>query len=488
LLSIAGAVDWQYNIGGNLKSGYIQVLSTGGMIETKVLEKKEYVTLIPPISTTDYERLKKSIAKEGGLLMPIILNQDNVVLDGHHRMRACKELGFPVIHNVKDFTGRPLDELRYVVTVNLHRRHLDEFQRAEIGLKWDKIARRIASERKAASQFTSETGREAIMKRHRGYDEDEGHDIASDIRFASRDANRIEDEEDGPPLRSSQEIGNEVGVSASTIDRVRTILEGGSKEQISALRERSQTGEGPGVRTVYEQVQNDKLKTKLAQSSSGGSSSDSQSVPLTRPDNLKLFNKDFRTMTLQEIPDQSVDLVLALDFHEPRIREDEGGRIHEQLMECASSWLKDGGLLVMYVEQRFLGRAICTRPPMLQFYHVLSVLPSGIDFQQPSRNTMFTEEWRPYFVYVRGVRDTLPLSPESSTTSDRIGMETYSDQKDFIHEFIKRLSPPDSTICDPFMGIGIVGQAALELGRTYIGIEKETTMFRSAMNTLHEQL
>jgi DNA modification methylase len=68
------------------------------------------------------------------------------------------------------------------------------------------------------------------------------------------------------------------------------------------------------------------------------------------------------------------------------------------------------------------------------------------------------------------------------------GMETYSDQKDFIREFIKRLLPSDSTICDPFMGKGIVGQAALELGRTYIGIEKETTMFLSAMNTLHEQL
>jgi DNA methylase len=241
---------------------------------------------------------------------------------------------------------------------------------------------------------------------------------------------------------------------------------------------------------VYEQVQNDELKTKLAQSSSDGPSSDSQSVPLTRPDNLKLFNKDFRTMTPQEIPDESVDLVLAFDIPEPRIKEDEGERIHEQLMECASSWLKEGGLLVMYVEQRFLARAICTRPPMLQFYHVLSVLPSGIDLQQPSRKTRFTEEWRPYCVYVRGVRDTQPISPESSTTSNRIGggMETYSDQKDFICEFIKRLSPPDSTICDPFMGKGIVGQAALELGRTYIGIEEETAMFLSAMNTLHKQL
>jgi hypothetical protein len=42
LLSIAGAVDWQYNIGANLKSGYMQVLSTGGMLETKVLENQEY--------------------------------------------------------------------------------------------------------------------------------------------------------------------------------------------------------------------------------------------------------------------------------------------------------------------------------------------------------------------------------------------------------------------------------------------------------------
>jgi hypothetical protein len=49
--------------------------------------------------------------------MPIILNQDNVVPDGHHRMRAYKEIGFPVTINVKNFTGRPTEELRYVVAV-----------------------------------------------------------------------------------------------------------------------------------------------------------------------------------------------------------------------------------------------------------------------------------------------------------------------------------------------------------------------------------
>jgi hypothetical protein len=58
----------------------------------------------------------------------------------------------PVSHSIKDVTGRPLDELKYVVTVNLHRRPLDEFQRAEVAIKFDKLYGKIA--------------REAARKRH----------------------------------------------------------------------------------------------------------------------------------------------------------------------------------------------------------------------------------------------------------------------------------------------------------------------------------
>lgn len=42
--------------------------------------------------------LKQSI-KEWDLLMPIIVNQDNVVLDGYHRLKACKELGIPITYS-----------------------------------------------------------------------------------------------------------------------------------------------------------------------------------------------------------------------------------------------------------------------------------------------------------------------------------------------------------------------------------------------------
>lgn len=147
-------------------------------------------------------------------------------------------------------------------------------------------------------------------------------------------------------LKSSQEIAAEVGVSASTIDRVRTILVEGSEEQIESLRTKNEKGTGPGVRTIYEKVQSDKLKTKLAANQGDNELNSShprrqQRDDDTKPDNLQLFNQDFRTLTMSDIPDNSVDLMLVLDFPEPRIREDEGGKMHEQLMECASRWLKD---------------------------------------------------------------------------------------------------------------------------------------------------
>jgi ParB-like nuclease domain len=92
--------------------------------------KEEYIHLMPPAS--EYERLKRSIKEEGGLLVPVVLNQDNVVLDGHHRLQACTELDIQAsclkMHQV-DFRRRPLDEMMYVV--NLYRGSLNDFQRAE---------------------------------------------------------------------------------------------------------------------------------------------------------------------------------------------------------------------------------------------------------------------------------------------------------------------------------------------------------------------
>jgi hypothetical protein len=207
-------------------------------------------------------------------------------------LRAYKELGIPVSYSIK-----------YVVSTNLHRRHLDEFQRAEIALKY-KLYRKIARSRYDASHFTSETGRAAINKRwdeeqNNGFSDDEGAagdegGDGNEIPSLSADRGRIGGHKGSA---TNQELAEQFGVSTSTLDRVDTILQDGTPEQ----------------------VQSEKLKDKL-------SSQQTENPAQLRRDNLKLINKDFRTITAEDIPDGSADLVLVLDFSEPRIREDEGGQ------------------------------------------------------------------------------------------------------------------------------------------------------------------
>jgi ParB-like chromosome segregation protein Spo0J len=429
------------------------------VVETKDFIKSEYVNLLPTLSNAEYGRLKQSI-NERGLLVPIIVNQDNVVLDGYHRLMACKELGIPIICSVIDFTDRFQDELEYVMAVNLHRRHLNESQRAEIGLKIKKKASRMAAERKQASQFTRESGREAIMKRFYG------------DRVGPPATNRI-----SLGGRTCEELAKNVNVSPATIQRVDTILEEGSPEQIASLR----NSKGPGIKTIYGYVQFGKLQRKNSSALS----------PALRKHNPKLLNKGFRIVTQDEIPDGSVDLVLVLKFPEVRMKKDEelietGGRIYEQLMDCASRWLKNRGLLVMHVKQHFLPGVIRSCPPTLQFCHLLSVTGPGFRQQQKLRlGTIFAESSRPYCVYVKGQHDIEPRMPELPS----FDIITIPDGPEFNEEglainLIRRISQPGASICDPFMGKGAVGRAVLKTGRAYIGIEEETAPFLLAKEDL----
>jgi N6-adenosine-specific RNA methylase IME4 len=68
--------------------------------------------------------------KARGLLQPIVV-LDNKVLDGRNRYRACVKTQVAV--RVETYTGD--DPLGFVIASNLHRRHLDESQRAMVAAK-----------------------------------------------------------------------------------------------------------------------------------------------------------------------------------------------------------------------------------------------------------------------------------------------------------------------------------------------------------------
>lgn len=90
------------------------------------LELHPLCTLFPRITGDEFEALKNDI-KENGLREPIIIH-DGMILDGGNRYRACIEIGIEP-GTMKFGGGNPVS---YVISANLHRRHLTPGQQAAI--------------------------------------------------------------------------------------------------------------------------------------------------------------------------------------------------------------------------------------------------------------------------------------------------------------------------------------------------------------------
>lgn len=97
-----------------------------------ILEIHPFAENFPPMQDEEIKGLIDDI-KTSSLQEPILLYEGKI-LDGRNRYRACAELGIEPPTHHWDGKGDPLD---YVVSRNLHRRHLTTGQRAIVA---DKIA------------------------------------------------------------------------------------------------------------------------------------------------------------------------------------------------------------------------------------------------------------------------------------------------------------------------------------------------------------
>lgn len=58
----------------------------------ETLREGQYADVMPDMSDEEFDALKRSI-EEDGLKHPIEVTEDGVIVDGHHRFKACRELG-----------------------------------------------------------------------------------------------------------------------------------------------------------------------------------------------------------------------------------------------------------------------------------------------------------------------------------------------------------------------------------------------------------
>jgi ParB-like chromosome segregation protein Spo0J len=163
-----------------------------GLVVAK-LQLHPVADIFPPMSEAEYGALKTDI-RENGQLEPVWTWRGHIV-DGRHRAQACQELGIAVKSH--EWDGEEHELTRFVISMNLHRRHLNESQRAMIGAKL----------------ATLELGQRA--------------DLAKKSQEPDKTTSSL----------SCKEAGQLLNVSAETVLGARSILRHGSAEDIAAIEQ-----------------------------------------------------------------------------------------------------------------------------------------------------------------------------------------------------------------------------------------------------------
>lgn len=109
--------------------------------------------IFPMMDEPDFQRLKEDIRQNG--LQESITLWRNQLIDGRNRLRACEELGIQHDPNEIDDDADPI---AYVLSANMHRRHLSKTQVAMVGAKVFELYTSQAKERQKLSKGRGKKG------------------------------------------------------------------------------------------------------------------------------------------------------------------------------------------------------------------------------------------------------------------------------------------------------------------------------------------
>jgi 16S rRNA G966 N2-methylase RsmD len=382
----------------------------------------EYANLVPPLTDPEYNSFKQSI-KNNGLWYPITINQQGIVLDGHHRFKACQELGIIPNTEVKTFDSL-LEEKLYVIDCNLQRRDLNPFQKIVLTLKRKPILQELAK------QNMSKGGKGDLIK---------------------------------STLDTNKEVGKIAGVGKDTVRKVERILEKGSQEVINKLRQGKST-----INKVYKKMDEDEKRHNYIDEAPKGD----------LPNGCKLILGNF-IEKCRDIPDKSIHLI----FTDPLYAEKDI-YLYQELLDLADRVLVDGGSLVSFPNFN-LPKTHEIFSSKLKFWCEVCVKHNGHINKIKGRDVY--ADWKPLLWYVKGDKPRIinnAFHTFIESEPPRKDLLPWA-QSDIEAEYmIKNLTVENETVLDPFLGIGTFGLAALKLNRQFIGIEINPQTFAIAEGRL----
>lgn len=398
--------------------------------------------VMPALSDEEFDALKASL-REHGCLVAIEYDEDGNVLDGHHRLRALRELGVTSHPRViRAGLGSHSEKVAHALALNVHRRHLTPTQRSEAIMRLREAGwsvRRIAS----ATGIPKST-------------------VARDVQ--------------GSPERGPDAVVGDDGrtYKARKPKRPATVYVHSDHQHRTAQTALEHLGPEVPARTLDLRGLERLRRAKAAE--------DSRKALHDRPGTADLPGRvDIRHSDIADldIPAGSVDLILT---DPPYLQSDFAtGGPWDLLGSRAATWLKPGGLLLAYCAHIHIARAINLLAPFeadgLGYWWTYAVTFPNANSGTQVWSRAITPSWRPVLAYRKAAGPSVPRytsDPVAGDGKEKDSAHPWQQGTQEAATFIQRLTTPGDLIVDPFVGSGTVAIAALSLpGRRVIGADIE---------------
>ena len=389
----------------------------------------QYEALLPKLLEKNYSRLEKSIVAKG-LWHAITVNPKGTVLDGHHRFKICIENDIPLRWEIQDFKD-PLLEKAFVIKSNLNRRHLNNFQKAEMGIPLLVIEEELAKKRMLAGKTLG----------------------SNDPRVSTFDPY----EPDQSVGRARDIVAKDVGLSSKTFQRAVTVIEDGPED----LKDNVRKGK-TSISKAYRQVRKTLSRNK----------------PAPKPrynvkDAVKLLHGDLLEKG-QEIPDNSIDYIITDPPYGKKYL-----RLYNKLAILAKRVLKDDGSLIVMVGQSYLPEIFdILRKQLIYNWTVAYLTPGGQSSQLWDRKV--NSFWKPVLWFVKAKYRGGWLGDVAKSHTNEKNLSKWQQSESGTWSIVGRFTEPGDLILDPFMGTGTIGLIANQNKRRFIGIDIDEKMIAIA--------
>lgn len=403
--------------------------------------------VMPDLTADEYAELKADIQSRG-VMVPIEYDEKGNVLDGHHRLRICSELG------IKDFPK----VIRAGMTEEEKRTH----------------ARKLNMARR---QLNREQKQELIREQLRETPEKSDRQIAAGLGVDKNTVNarRKEMEATGEIHQLETSIGADGKERPRQVERKPvTIFNPTSREEKAiqnpdVVERMAETG--ANVLTAEKHIRCEEKASRKAYKLE-------RELPT---DACRLYNLDIRD-GLSCLEDNSVDYIIT-DPPYPK----EYIPLYGNLSEVAQRVLKPGGSLIVMCGQSYLPEVMRELCKCMKYHWCMAYETPGGQSPQLFHKKVNTF-WKPVIWFTKGdysgeyVGDVL----KSPVNQNDKRYHEWGQSLGGMVDIVERFTNPGDIILDPFLGGGTTGVAAVTMGRKFIGADIEKKNVVLSMQRIKE--